>query len=109
MDRSSVGMAVTKGHQIRFSVSVRSIYMTCFGLEPGTQDPLRECVAIPGLSIFPLSRCGSPLVLRSDQEESGGNRYLWRNFYSVISNTENCLTLFWRGENGSPEVLVSPV
>lgn len=42
MDRSSVGMAGTKGHQLRF---VRSIYVTCFGLEPGTQNPLRECVA----------------------------------------------------------------
>lgn len=45
MDGSSVGMAGTKGHQLLFRFSVRSIYVICFGLEPGTQNPLHECIA----------------------------------------------------------------
>lgn len=45
MGVSSAGMVDAKGHQLLFRDSVRSIYVQCFGLESGTQNPLSACIA----------------------------------------------------------------
>lgn len=88
-DGSSVRIAGTKGHQHLLEMQWDQSIWSVLDWSLAHRIPLVTVLLIPGLSIFPLRRCGVQSVLRSDPMESRGNSYLLRNFYSVISNTEN--------------------
>lgn len=95
-DGSSVGMTGTKGHQLLLETPWDQYTWDVLAWSLAYRCPLVNVFLIPGLSIFPLSRCGIQLILRSDHVKIPGNQLLLEELLQChLSHWELCQASTW--------------